>query len=161
MAYQQFPAPLPSPPADGHSLPFLPSKRIELIRRAGAFATPPPRQGSWVFSADSDGDSESSDDSPSARRMSLEERVMSIPTIVLSEFSKARGCQSSLPLCLSSSSIACLSISALRGRHPVVAQRESTSRTPLWFRLATHGTRREDGHDEFRIIVCQQRTRHS
>ena len=85
MAYQPFPAPLPSPPAEGHSLPFLPSKRIELIRRAGAFATPPPRRGSWVFSADSDGDSECSEDSPSARRLSMEERVMSIPTIVLSK----------------------------------------------------------------------------
>ncbi|GHJ88445.1 hypothetical protein NliqN6_4847 [Naganishia liquefaciens] len=82
MAYQPFPAPLPSPPAEGHSLPFLPSKRIELIRRTGAFATPPPRRGSWVFSADSDGDSECSDDS-SSRRLSSEERVMSIPTIVL------------------------------------------------------------------------------
>ncbi|KAJ9112165.1 hypothetical protein QFC20_002346 [Naganishia adeliensis] len=81
MSYQSFTSPLPSPPADGHSLPFLPTKRLDLLRQAGdSCFTPPRRQNAWVMSgADSDGDSESSEEG----RRSTEERAMSIPTIVL------------------------------------------------------------------------------
>jgi hypothetical protein len=84
MSYQSFTSPLPSPPAEGHSLPFLPSKRLNLLRQAGVSRfTPPRRQSAWVMSgADSDGDSETSEEG----RRSTDERVMSIPTIVLSEF---------------------------------------------------------------------------
>ncbi|KAJ9124175.1 hypothetical protein QFC22_000972 [Naganishia vaughanmartiniae] len=88
MVYQSFASPLPSPPADGHALPFLPAKRLDSIRKAYASPLTPVRsQGSWFVSgADSDADSEGSDDSQGTGRRSSDGRLQSIPTIVLSEY---------------------------------------------------------------------------
>lgn len=133
MAYHSFSSPLPSPPMDGHALPFLPAKRLDSIRKAYASPlTPVCSQSSWFASgADSDAESEGSDDSQETSRRSSDSRLQSIPTIVLSKCQVVRKYDKShvtnrYHFCLSATSIACFTISSLGGRHSILFECKPT-----------------------------------